>query len=125
MDAGRTHFIGQRGEHLRCITPAQHDARTMRSQAARQTIERVMQPDPARPAIGMVPGPIVIQNIDRDDRTGLGGGVAIGGITLATAPDVIAAGAASVAVISDLLGGGDPARRVGEYLDALVESPTA
>ena len=78
MDAGRTHFIGQRGEHLRCITPAQHDARTMRPQAARQTIERVMQPDPARPAIGMVPGPIVIQNIDRDDRTGLGGGVESG-----------------------------------------------
>jgi len=51
--------------------------------------------------------------------------VAIGGITLATAPDVIAAGAASVAVISDLLGGGDPARRVGDYLDALGELPTA
>ena len=45
--------------------------------------------------------------------------VAIGGITLATAPDVVAAGAASVAVISDLLVGGDPARRVREYLDAL------
>ena len=51
--------------------------------------------------------------------------VAIGGITLATAPDVIAAGAASVAVISDLLAGGDPARRVREYLDALGEPPTA
>lgn len=45
--------------------------------------------------------------------------VAIGGITLATAPDVIAAGAASVAVIADLLVGGDPARRVREYVDAL------
>ena len=45
--------------------------------------------------------------------------VAIGGITLATAPEVVAAGAASVAVISDLLVGGDPARRVREYLDAL------
>ena len=45
--------------------------------------------------------------------------VAIGGITLATAPDVIAAGAASVAVVSDLLVGGDPARRVREYVDAL------
>ena len=45
--------------------------------------------------------------------------VAIGGITLATAPDVIAAGAASVAVISDLLAGGDPASRVREYVDAL------
>ena len=45
--------------------------------------------------------------------------VAIGGITLATAPDVIAAGAASVALIADLLVGGDPARRVREYVDAL------
>ena len=49
--------------------------------------------------------------------------VAIGGITLATAPDVIAAGAASVAVIADLLDGGDPARRVREYVDALGEPP--
>ena len=45
--------------------------------------------------------------------------VAIGGITLATAPEVIEAGAASVAVISDLLAGGDPARRVSAYVDAL------
>jgi len=45
--------------------------------------------------------------------------VAIGGITLATAPDVIAAGAASVALIADLLVGGDPACRVREYVDAL------
>lgn len=44
--------------------------------------------------------------------------VAIGGITLATAPLVIDAGAASVAVISDLLAG-DPAARVRAYIDAL------
>ena len=47
--------------------------------------------------------------------------VAIGGITLDTAPDVIAAGARCVAVISDLLVGGDPSRRVREYLDVLGE----
>ena len=47
--------------------------------------------------------------------------VAIGGITLATAAEVVAAGAASVAVISDLLAGGDPARRVSDYLAALGE----
>lgn len=47
--------------------------------------------------------------------------VAIGGITLATAPQVIAAGAASVAVISDLLAGGDPVRRVRDYVDTLGE----
>lgn len=41
--------------------------------------------------------------------------VAIGGITLATAASVLAAGATSVAVISDLLAGGDPAARVASY----------
>ena len=41
--------------------------------------------------------------------------VAIGGITLETAPSVLAAGAASVAVIGDLLSGNDPAGRVAAY----------
>ena len=45
--------------------------------------------------------------------------VAIGGITLETAPAVIAAGASCVAVISDLLAGGDPGARVRKYLEAL------
>jgi thiamine-phosphate pyrophosphorylase len=45
--------------------------------------------------------------------------VAIGGITLARAPEVIAAGASSVAVISDLLTDGDPAERVAAYLRVL------
>jgi thiamine-phosphate diphosphorylase len=44
--------------------------------------------------------------------------VAIGGITLERAPEVIAAGATSVAVISDLLRG-DPTRRAAEFLRAL------
>lgn len=46
--------------------------------------------------------------------------VAIGGITLERAADVIRAGAASVAVISDLLSTGDPEGRVREYLRALA-----
>ena len=45
--------------------------------------------------------------------------VAIGGITLETAPAVVGAGAASVAVITDLLSG-DPERRVRQYLAALA-----
>lgn len=45
--------------------------------------------------------------------------VAIGGITLERARDVMAAGAASVAVISDLLSTGDPEARVREYLQVL------
>jgi thiamine-phosphate pyrophosphorylase len=45
--------------------------------------------------------------------------VAIGGITLATAPDVIAAGAQGVAVIADLLSDGDPAGRVRRVLSAM------
>lgn len=48
--------------------------------------------------------------------------VAIGGITLATAPAVIAAGAASVAVVSDLLANGSPGQRVRQYL-ATLEGP--
>ena len=47
--------------------------------------------------------------------------VAIGGITLARAPEAIAAGAAAVAVISDLLTGGDPAARVRAFLQALSD----
>lgn len=45
--------------------------------------------------------------------------VAIGGITLDSAPAVLAAGAASVAVIGDLLAGSDPARRIAAYRRAL------
>jgi len=45
--------------------------------------------------------------------------VAIGGITLARAADVLGAGAASVAVISDLLTG-DPTRRARDYLQAVA-----
>jgi thiamine-phosphate pyrophosphorylase len=41
--------------------------------------------------------------------------VAIGGITIETAPAVWAAGATSVAIISDLLAGGDPRARVASY----------
>ena len=48
--------------------------------------------------------------------------VAIGGITLDRAPEVIAAGASSVAIISDLLAG-DPADRVRLCLSALGGAP--
>ena len=47
--------------------------------------------------------------------------VAIGGITLATAPAVLEAGAAAVAVVSDLLVTDDPSARVREYLAELGE----
>jgi thiamine-phosphate pyrophosphorylase len=46
--------------------------------------------------------------------------IAIGGITLETAASVIAAGATSVAVISDLLATGDPRARTQAYLRALT-----
>ena len=45
--------------------------------------------------------------------------VAIGGITLERVPEVIAAGASCVAVVTDLLTGGDPRARVAAYLRAL------
>lgn len=46
--------------------------------------------------------------------------VAIGGVTLETAPEIIRAGATTVAVISDLVTGGDPAARVRAYLERLT-----
>lgn len=46
--------------------------------------------------------------------------VAIGGITLDRAPSVLAAGATSVAVITDLLATGHPEQRVREYVAALA-----
>jgi thiamine-phosphate pyrophosphorylase len=58
---------------------------------------------------------------DRAARHGLSV-VAIGGITLERAADVVEAGAASVAVIADLLAGGDPEARVRAYLDRLVRA---
>ena len=48
--------------------------------------------------------------------------VAIGGITLDRARDVMDAGATTLAVVSDLLSGGDPERRVGDYLRTLSGS---
>jgi thiamine-phosphate pyrophosphorylase len=45
--------------------------------------------------------------------------VAIGGITLETAPAVLEAGASCVAVIGDLLAGGDPRGRVAAYARTL------
>lgn len=45
--------------------------------------------------------------------------VAIGGITLERAPGVLRAGAAAVAVITDVLTGGDPEARARAYVDAL------
>lgn len=45
--------------------------------------------------------------------------VAIGGITLERAGEVIEAGADSAAVISDILGAADPGERARQFLDAL------
>jgi len=42
--------------------------------------------------------------------------IAIGGITLESAPSVLAAGAATVAVIADLLADADPSNRVRAYM---------
>ena len=47
--------------------------------------------------------------------------VAIGGITLECAPEVLAAGASAVAVIGDLLASGAPAARVRAYVDGLAK----
>jgi len=46
---------------------------------------------------------------------------AIGGITLDNAPSVIAAGASSVAVIGDLIAGGNPEHRTRAFLQTLAD----
>lgn len=48
--------------------------------------------------------------------------VAIGGITLDRAQEVLAAGADSVAVISDILRAADPAARARQYIDLLEDA---
>lgn len=48
--------------------------------------------------------------------------VAIGGITLQRAPEVVAAGASAVAVIGDLLVGGDPETRTRAFVERLRAS---
>jgi len=45
--------------------------------------------------------------------------VAIGGITLERAPEIIESGADSVAVISDILGASEPGKRARQYIDLL------
>jgi thiamine-phosphate pyrophosphorylase len=54
-------------------------------------------------------------------RPGSPGLVAIGGITVENAADVIAAGATAVAVIRDLLSAGNPEARVRAYLARLAD----
>ena len=49
--------------------------------------------------------------------------VAIGGITLERAAQVVAAGASGLAVITDLLTGGDAEARVREFVQRLRELP--
>jgi thiamine-phosphate pyrophosphorylase len=51
--------------------------------------------------------------------------VAIGGITLERAAEVIEAGADSVAVISDILGAADPAERARQFLQRLESAKPA
>jgi thiamine-phosphate pyrophosphorylase len=50
--------------------------------------------------------------------------VAIGGVTLENAQAVLDAGADSVAVISDLVGAGDPEARVRAYIERLSRVAT-
>jgi thiamine-phosphate pyrophosphorylase len=51
--------------------------------------------------------------------------VAIGGITLERAPEVLQAGADSIAVISDILKAKNPATRAGEYIERLEAAKPA
>ena len=69
----------------------------------------------------MVDAPVGLDGVGRAAVLARAAGrplVAIGGITLASAREVLAAGASSVAVISDLMAG-DPAVRVRAWQEAL------
>jgi thiamine-phosphate pyrophosphorylase len=50
--------------------------------------------------------------------------VAIGGITLERASEVMEAGADSVAVISEILRAQDPGERARQFLEALAAAPS-
>jgi thiamine-phosphate pyrophosphorylase len=66
---------------------------------------------------------IGLESVRRSAALARGSGrplVAIGGITLDSAPDALRAGASTVAVITDLVAGGDPAARVRAYLARLT-----
>jgi thiamine-phosphate pyrophosphorylase len=91
---------------------------------------------PVSPVSYIAVGPVYSTNTKMTDHTSLGLEavrraaartgrrgvplVAIGGVTLETAPDVIRAGAGTVAVISDLVAAGDPSVRVRAYLARLT-----
>ena len=62
--------------------------------------------------------PVGVSMVRQAVQTGLPV-VAIGGITLASAPSVIEAGASAVAIISDLLASDDPGGRAREYTSRL------
>ena len=66
-------------------------------------------------------GPVGLALVRAAARTAAVPVVAIGGITLERAPEVLAAGASAVAVIGDLLASGAPAARVRAYVDGLAK----
>lgn len=66
-------------------------------------------------------GPVGLALVRAAARTAAVPVVAIGGITLERAPEVLAAGASTVAVIGDLLAGGTPTARVRAYVDGLAK----
>jgi thiamine-phosphate pyrophosphorylase len=70
------------------------------------------------------PDPVVGEELIRRARAGSDKPiVAIGGITLERAAEVITAGADSVAVISDILLAPDPAERAAKYISILEKLP--
>jgi thiamine-phosphate pyrophosphorylase len=93
-------------------------------------IERALALDPTYIAVGPVFGtttkhtgyePVGLELVRYAARVAAGRPVvAIGGITLDRAAEVLEAGAASVAVIADLLSTGDPEGRVRQWLAALA-----
>jgi thiamine-phosphate pyrophosphorylase len=130
-------FAGAAGVHVGQddLTPAQvravlgRDAIVGVSTHTPEQLDRALQEPIAYVAVGPVFGtntkatgyePIGVEAVRAAARKAAARHVplvAIGGISRDRVRSVLDAGASSVAVISDLLSGGDPAARVREFLD--------
>ena len=90
VDATGTHLGCNRGQHLRRISFTQDNLRVSVAETPAQAFQRVVQPHLRRAAIGVVACALVVQNINRDHRSGLGGGMEgglIGHAQVAPEPD--------------------------------------
>lgn len=111
-------MLGARG----VIGLSTHTAEQLRAAVARDLTYVAVGPVHATATKATGRAPVGLSFVrEAAERAGATPVVAIGGITLERAPEVLRAGAASVAVIGDLLAGGRPAARVRRYVEGLAK----